>query len=132
MEKKSIVPKALESSYIDWHYSPAIKSGDFLFISGCTGSMPDGTISHDIADQIRQAFRKIELSLTEAGLTFSDVIDMTTYHVGLQEQLETFKQIKDEFISEPYPAWTALGISELAVEGAQIEIRVTAKVKKAA
>jgi enamine deaminase RidA (YjgF/YER057c/UK114 family) len=94
--------------------------------------MPDGTISHDIADQIRQAFRKIELSLTEAGLTFSDVIDMTTYHVGLQEQLETFKQIKDEFISEPYPAWTALGISELAVESAQIEIHVTAKVKKAA
>jgi enamine deaminase RidA (YjgF/YER057c/UK114 family) len=80
MDKKSIVPQALQSSYTDWHYSPAIQSGGFLFISGCTGALLDGSVSPNIAEQIRQAFRKVELSLTEAGLTFSDVIDMTTYH----------------------------------------------------
>jgi enamine deaminase RidA (YjgF/YER057c/UK114 family) len=67
--------------------------------------------------------------LTEVGLTLSDVVEMTTYHVGLKEQLEVFKQIKDEFINEPYPAWTAIGVSELAVDGALIEIRVIAKEK---
>lgn len=129
MDKKSIVPKTLQSSYTDWHYSPAIKCGDFLFISGCTGAMQNGTISRNIVDQIRQSFRKIEMSLSEAGLTFSDIVEMTTYHVGLKEQLEIFKQVKDEFINEPYPAWTAIGISELAVEGALIEIRVIGIVK---
>jgi enamine deaminase RidA (YjgF/YER057c/UK114 family) len=129
MDKISIVPNALQSSYTDWHYSPAIKSGDFLFISGCTGTMPDGSVSPNIEDQIRQAFKKIKMSLTEAGLTFSDVIDLTTYHVGLKEQLEIFKQIKDDFINEPYPAWTAIGISELAVGGALIEIRAIARAK---
>ena len=64
---------------------------------------------------------------TEVGLTFVDVVEMTTYHVGIREQLETFRRIKDEFIGEPYPAWTAIGISELAVEGALLEIRVTAR-----
>jgi len=129
MDKKSIVPNALKISYTDWHFSPAIQSGNFLFVSGFTGSMPDGTIPDNIEDQIRQAFKKIELALSEAGLTFSDVIDMTTYHVGLKAQIEIFRQIKDEFIKEPYPTWTAIGISELVTDGALIEIRVIAKVK---
>ena len=129
MDKKSIVPPALQSCYTDWHFSPAIKSGDFLFVSGCTGAMPGEPISPNIEEQIRNSFRKIEISLNETGLTFSDVVDMTTYHVGLKEHLEDFKRIKDEFIHEIYPALTAIGISELVVEGALIEIRVIAKLK---
>jgi enamine deaminase RidA (YjgF/YER057c/UK114 family) len=35
--------------------------------------------------------------------------------------------VKDEFISPPYPAWTAIGVSELITEGVLIEIRVIAK-----
>jgi len=129
MDKKRIVPSALKSCYTDWHFSPAIKSGDFLFVSGCTGAMSDKPISPNIEEQIRTSFRKIEMSLDEAGLTFDDIVEMTTYHVGLKEHFEDFKRIKDEFINEIYPAWTAIGISELAVEGALIEIRVIAKVK---
>ena len=129
MEKKSIVPSALQSCYTDWHFSPAIKSSDFLFVSGCTGAMPGEPISANIEEQIRNSFRKIEMSLNETGLTFSDIVEMTTYHVGLKEHLEDFKRIKDEFINEIYPAWTAIGISELAVEGALIEIRVIAKLR---
>ncbi len=127
MDKKSIVPSALNSCYTDWHFSPAIKSGDFLFVSGCTGAMPGKPISPNIEEQIRTSFQKIEMSLNEADLTFDDIVEMTTYHVGLKEHFEDFKRIKDEFIKEIYPAWTAIGISELAVEGALIEVRVIAK-----
>ncbi|MGK0273337.1 MAG: enamine deaminase RidA (YjgF/YER057c/UK114 family) [Cocleimonas sp.] len=52
---------------------------------------------------------------------------MITYHVGLRANLESFMSVKDEFIFEPFPAWTAVGVSELAKEGAIVEIRVTAK-----
>ena len=37
-------------------------------------------------------------------------------------------KVKDEFIKAPFPAWTAIGISELAVEKAIIEISVTATI----
>ena len=37
--------------------------------------------------------------------------------------------VRDEFLSEPWPAWTAIGITELAMPGAHVEIRVTAKLK---
>ncbi|MEE8226177.1 MAG: Rid family hydrolase [Kiloniellales bacterium] len=52
---------------------------------------------------------------------------MTTYHVGLRQHLEAFTKVKDEFIGQPYPAWSAIGVSELITEGTLIEIRVIAK-----
>jgi len=52
---------------------------------------------------------------------------MTTYHVGLKNHLQPFINTKAEFISEPYPAWTAVGVSELASANAIVEIRVIAR-----
>lgn len=54
---------------------------------------------------------------------------MTTYHVGLAGHLEEFCAVKDAFISAQYPAWTAVGISELASPGAAVEIRITARLR---
>jgi len=130
MDMKSIIPDDLRAYYDRWHFSPAMECGGFLFVSGCTGMRPDGSLSDDIEEQFRQAFRTVKKFLDEAGLSFSDVIDMTTYHVGLRSGLGTFMKVKDEFIGKPYPAWTAIGVTELAVQGALIEIRVIARTKQ--
>ena len=46
---------------------------------------------------------------------------------GMRNHLRgNFKKVKDEFVKEPFPAWTAIGCTELAVEGARVEIRVVA------
>ena len=129
MNKKSIVPAAWSSKYDRWHFSPAVESGGFLFVSGCTGTRPDGTIPADVREQTRQAFKTVEMSLVEAGLSMADVVEIVSYHVKLEEHFDDFCQIKDEFIGEPYPAWTAVGVSELAANGAVIELKVTAKSK---
>lgn len=126
MTKIPVVPNNLQENYTSWHFSPAIISGDFLFCAGCTGRRLDGTISPDITGQAEQSFLTIEKSLKEAGLTFDNIVEITTYHVGLQEHLSDFMTVKDKFIKEPYPAWTAIGVSELAVSGAIIEIKVIA------
>jgi enamine deaminase RidA (YjgF/YER057c/UK114 family) len=67
------------------------------------------------------------LNLEAAGLTFDDVVEMTTYHVGLRAHLDAFMRVKNEFIHEPYPAWTAIGVSELITEGTLVEIRLVAR-----
>ena len=126
MNKQIIVPSDLKDKYTKWHFAPAVKSNGFLFVSGCTGTRPDGTISNKVEEQFRQSFLTIEKSLLEAGLTFDHVVEMTSYHIGLKKNLKVFMEVKDEFIKAPYPAWTAIGISELAVEGGIIEISVTA------
>ena len=64
--------------------------------------------------------------LEAAGLGFDDVLELTTFHVGLRDHLRAFLAVKDEFLQAPWPAWTAIGVSELAVPGARVEIKVTA------
>jgi enamine deaminase RidA (YjgF/YER057c/UK114 family) len=41
--------------------------------------------------------------------------------------LSTFIKVKDEFFAAPYPAWTAVGVSELITDGALAEIRAIAR-----
>ncbi|MEH6632899.1 MAG: RidA family protein [Halopseudomonas aestusnigri] len=127
MIKNSIVPKDLQGNYDNWHFSPAVECENFIFFSGCTGRRSDGTIADNVADQSRQAFLTIGKSIQAADITFGHIVEMTTYHVELQKNLKEFMRVKDEFIKEPYPAWTAIGVSELAVPDAVIEIRVIAR-----
>ena len=42
--------------------------------------------------------------------------------------LGTFMKIKDEYVAAPYPAWTAIGCTQLALPGALVEIRAQAHV----
>lgn len=128
---KIIYPPGAPAYFNDWGFSPAVLSGGFLFISGCTGAKPDGSVSDGIERQTREVFRKIYMVLDEVGLDFGDVIDMTTYHVGLQKHLREFIAVKSEFIAETFPAWTAIGVSELAAENAIIEIKIIAKTREA-
>ena len=65
--------------------------------------------------------------LTEAGLTLADIVEMTTYHVNVEETMRDLFTVRDEYVSAPWCAWSAIGISALALPGAHVEIRVVAK-----
>lgn len=127
MNRQTIVPPGWGRWYRDLHFAPAVVSGDLVFISGCTGVQTDGSLADDPETQIRQAFESIAAVLAEAGAGFADVVELTSYHVHLQDQAALFLRVKDEFIDEPYPAWTAIGVSELLTPGAIVEIRVIAR-----
>jgi hypothetical protein len=36
-------------------------------------------------------------------------------------------RVKDRYLPEPFPAWTAIGVVELAVPGGLVEVRATAR-----
>lgn len=111
----------------DWHLSPGIDDGNYVFFSGVTGTRPDLSVSEDPETQFRDTFEFLKANLAEAELAFEDIVEMTTYHVSLREHLETFTKVKDEFVVSPYPAWTAIGVTELITNGTLLEIRVIAK-----
>ena len=125
--KKVIVTPEFEHFPNDWHLSPGIDDGDYVFFSGVTGTRPDLTVSGDPETQFRDTFQFLKKNLAQAGLDFDDIVEMTTFHVGLREHLDKFVKVKDEFVSHPFPAWTAIGVSELITEGTLLEIRVIAK-----
>jgi enamine deaminase RidA (YjgF/YER057c/UK114 family) len=110
--------------------SPGIVSGKHVFLTGMTGSNPDGTMPDTIEDQFRQAFAKIGAVLREANLDFRAIVEMTTYHVGLRDHFEQFCQVRAEVLSEPYPAWTAVDVTGLSRAGAVVEIKVIAAIDR--
>jgi enamine deaminase RidA (YjgF/YER057c/UK114 family) len=97
-------------------------------VTGHTGEDPDGNFSADPETQIRQTFQHIGVTLSKGGASWADVVKLNSYHVGLQAQADVLIATAGEFLSDPYPAWTAVGVTELFDEGAVVEISCVASV----
>src|SRR5581483_5068617 len=131
MDKSAVViPKGMEQYYDQFHFAPAVKDGNRLYCSGVIGVGPDGKASADPETQFTQAFESLKSVLTTAGLSFAGVIEMTTFHVDLRKNLPVFMKVKDRYMQEPYPAWTAIGVTELAIPGGLVEIKVIARTER--
>jgi enamine deaminase RidA (YjgF/YER057c/UK114 family) len=124
---KMFVPPEFSDIPDRWHFAPALDTGEFVFFSGITGVHPDLSVSDDPETQFRDTFNFVEVHLQAAGLGFSHIVEMTTYHVELRKHLNAFVKIRDEFVKAPYPAWTAIGVTELITERTLLEIRLVAK-----
>lgn len=129
-QRNAIFPANRHALYDLHKYSPAIRSGELLFVSGQVGSRADGTPEPEFADQVRRAYANLRDVLAAAGLTFDDVVDVTSFHTDPEKQFETVLAIRDEEIgAPPYPSWTAIGVSWLA--GFDFEIKVVARIPAA-
>ncbi len=120
-----IIPDGWEEIYEDWKFAPALKIDNRIYVSGVVAAPQDG----DLMAGYRRAWQTIEATLAKAGASLDDIVEMTTFHTNLSEHLTGFSEVKDEFIKAPYPSWTGIGISELAVPTGIVEIKVIAHVK---
>ncbi len=120
-----VVPDSDRALYENFHFAHAARANGLLLCSGQIGSGTNG-IPESAEEEFRNAWKSVGKVLQAAGLDYADIIEITSYHVGLKANLQAFMQVKDEFVKEPYPAWTAIGVSELAVDGARVEVRVVA------
>ena len=125
-ERELILPEGSKRTYENFKFAPAIRAAGKTYCSGAIGVGPDGKVSDDPETQFSMAFESVKSVLAEAGLTFDDVVDITTFHVGLNKHMRTFMKVKDQYVNAPYPAWTAIGITELAYPGGLVEIKVVA------
>lgn len=107
MKSKSVVTGAnIPRSHLP--FSPAVRCGDLVFISGQASVDTEGQIiSGTFEEECRRSFRNLGKILAAAGLGFSDVVLVRNY-IGKQEDLPRFNEIYREFFSPPYPARTTL------------------------
>lgn len=125
--RETVFPAGRHDLYRAHGYSAAIKTGDLLFVSGQVGSRPDGSPEPDFKQQVRLAFENLRATLEAAGCTFDDIVDVTTFHTDPENQFETIMAVKTEmFPAEPYPNWTAVGVTWLS--GFDFEIKVIARI----
>ena len=116
-----IVPDSARATYESWHFAPAVRHDDLIFFSGVIGS------GESAEDEFRNAWKSLGEVLAAAGVGYEDIVDSTLYVVDLQKNAATMAKVKDEFIKEPYPASTWIGITELVIPGTRAEIKVTAR-----
>jgi enamine deaminase RidA (YjgF/YER057c/UK114 family) len=126
-KRKAIFPARPHALYAAHGYSPAIQSGDLLFVSGMVGAREDGTPEPDLKAQIALAFDSLRGVLEGAGCTFDDVVDVTLFFIDPEATLGlVLDAIKTHFATEPRPNATALGVTWLS--GFQFEIKVIARI----
>jgi enamine deaminase RidA (YjgF/YER057c/UK114 family) len=65
--------------------------------------------------------------LHAAGTGVADLVDVTSFHVGLREHLALYKTVRDRFMQGHTPPWTAIGVSELSRPGLIVEIKGIAR-----
>lgn len=128
--KQVIMPSGMKAARAA-RMSPGILSHGHLFLTGMTGAGADGRVPEDPETQFRAAFGKIELILHEADADLADIVEMTSYHIGLRDHFDLFDKVRTDLLSPPYPAWTAVEAAGLRRIGAIVEIRVIAAVGNA-
>lgn len=128
MPRDVIVPDSDQTLYDNFHFAPAVRTkGGLVICSGVIGGGEDGKVPEDAKEEFRNAWRGVAKVLAEAGLGLEHVQEYTTFHVDLQAHLADFMAVRDEVLEAPWPAWTAIGVTALAIQGARCEIRVVAE-----
>ena len=105
-------------------FSPAIRVGNLLFISGTTATDENLQIVGlgDICAQTRQIFRKWGPILKAAGASFDNIVETTDYYTTLEGYAGT-AAVRREFFRHPFPAATGVKVAGLIRPEALIEIK---------
>ena len=127
--RQAIFPARPHALYREHGYSPAIRSGDLLFVSGMVGAREDGTPEPELEAQIELALKNLRGVLEAAGCTFDDVIDVTVFLIDPDEAAGPMLKAFGSAFASPPPNVTAAGVTWLA--GFQFEIKVIARIPQA-
>lgn len=109
-------------------YVQSVKSGDMVWISGQLGHDIDGNLAEGMENQFRQTYQNIGKLLSEYGLNASHITEEVIYVTDMQEGFASRQTLGKEFYGEPcIVASTIVGVTELALPGQKVEIKITAR-----
>ncbi len=125
-KRDAVFPANPHALYAEHGYSPAVRAGDLLFVSGQVGARADGTPEPDLADEIALAFTNLRDVLAGAGCTPADVVDVQMFTTDPEAALPLIFAHHPAFWGDaPLPALTATGVTWLA--GFRFELKVVAR-----
>lgn len=122
MTRRAVAPTGIHSA---GPYSPAIRAGDFLFISGQIPLDPQGgLLQGPIEAQTQRCLEQIKEILAAAGGSLKDLVKVTIYLVDMKDFEAVNRAYAAYFDLEP-PARACVGVAALP-KGARIEIEAIA------
>jgi enamine deaminase RidA (YjgF/YER057c/UK114 family) len=100
-------------------YSRAVRTGDHVVVAGTTG------VGDDIAAQTREALRRIEIALREAGASLTDVVRTRMFVTDISLWREV-GAVHAQVFGEICPVSTMVEVSALISPELMVEIEVDA------
>ena len=112
----------------DWGFSDALVTGDTIYLSGVVAGVREGET--DLRLGYTRTFERIGEILKNAGATWDDVVEITSFHTDLITQMPAIIAVKQSYLKPPFPAWTAIQVSRLIPANGITEIKIVAKLRK--
>ena len=108
-------------------FSPALRVGNLLFISGTTANDAGGQLvaPGDIVGQTRYIFEKFAALLAAAGAGLEHIVETTEY-ITTTENYRGTADVRRAIFRPPYPTATGVIVAGLLRPGALIEISAVA------
>lgn len=124
--REHLAPPGWEGSYHGLHYTPVVRLGDRVIVSGIPANE-----GKDDEEKIRWMFAQLKAHLAQAGATLEDVVELQSFHVAqdhaeFQRRIEPVLKVHREVFKDHYPAWTAVGTTALFSKDAPMELRAEA------
>lgn len=112
-------------------FSPVVRVGDVLYLSGQIGARADGTLPDSLVEQTRLAMDHIAAALAMAGAELSAVFKCTVMLDDMSRWAEFNRVYVEYFEPGRLPARSSFGADGLAL-GAAVEIECLAHAPPAA
>ena len=123
---RHFTPRTIRAPFARYSYGVEVPAGHRLLVcSGQLGIAPDDRIPPTVEEQTHLCFRNIEAVLKEAGLSFADLVRISSFVVG-REHLKGYMAVRDQYISDPPPASTLMIVSGFARPEFLVEVEIIA------
>ena len=106
-------------------YADAVVSGDLVTLSGVVAGVRPGET--DLKAGYTRAFERLGAILQRAGVSWDDVVDITSFHTDLTTQMPAIVEVKNRYVKPPYPTWTAIQVARLIPDNGITEIKIVAR-----
>jgi 2-iminobutanoate/2-iminopropanoate deaminase len=108
-------------------YTPIVRAGDWLVVSGQVGIADGKLVSGGLEGELRQAIANLSALLDGEGATLADVTKTTVFLRHLGGDYPKMNEIYMELFGDHRPARSAIGVADLPL-GALVELEAWAYV----
>ncbi|MDX3904933.1 MAG: RidA family protein [Pigmentiphaga sp.] len=117
-------------------YAPYRRAGDFIYLSGISARLadgsiagawrlPDGSVVRDIEVQTRVVIENVRATLAEAGAGLADCIDVLVFLTDMRD-FPKYNAVYGEYFEAGGPTRTTVAVSELPRPDMIVEMKVVA------